>query len=66
MNQYKCRKYNEELLMIEELGGTCYCLKILGLAAISEKLHCNLERGLTPVDFNEREAAFGSNKKDPM
>lgn len=33
---------------------------------MAEKLHVSLDRGLTPVDLDERERVFGTNKKDPV
>jgi magnesium-transporting ATPase (P-type) len=33
------------------------------MGALQEGLRSNYSEGLTPVDFAEREAAFGSNKK---
>lgn len=35
------------------------------MGAIQEGLRTNYYEGLTPVDFAEREATFGSNKKPP-
>jgi len=33
---------------------------------IAERLHTNLETGLRPGDFTDREEAFGSNYKEPQ
>lgn len=35
------------------------------MGAIQEGLKTNYSEGLTPVDFAEREGAFGTNKKPP-
>jgi hypothetical protein len=37
-----------------------------GPTGLAEKLRSNLETGLIPVDFAEREEHFGSNYKAPM
>lgn len=35
----------------------------LGVNGLLEKLHTNIDKGLTPTDFNQRQAQFGSNFK---
>ena len=35
------------------------------MKGLAEKLHTDLDRGLTPVDFEERQGHFGSNYKAP-
>jgi hypothetical protein len=40
-------------------------LSFLGLAGIMEKLMTTLDKGLSPVDFEARAAAFSTNYKAP-
>jgi len=35
------------------------------MTGIAERLHTSLDKGLSPGDFKDREAAFGSNFKTP-
>jgi len=37
----------------------------LGIQGLIEKLRTNTEKGLTPIDFKERDEHFGSNYKEP-
>lgn len=58
VDNYKRRKYNEEILSLEELGG------VQGLV---ESLRTSVEYGLTndEIDKNKRIEAFGSNFREP-
>jgi hypothetical protein len=66
VTRYKSRKYDEELVGLEDLGGMNLNLKFLGLVGVAEKLNVDLSKGITPISYSERERAFGSNKKDPV
>ena len=39
---------------------------LLDLQGLAEKLHCDLNTGLNPSDFAEREERYGSNYKAPQ
>lgn len=59
-----------KILSILNSWEVSYILKRLiineGIRGIADKLHTDLDRGLTPIDFEEREASFGSNFKAPI
>ena len=38
----------------------------IGLHGVAEKIRTNIEKGLTPNDFEERDNHFGSNYKEPQ
>jgi magnesium-transporting ATPase (P-type) len=38
---------------------------LVGIPGLCDKLHTNIDRGLTPTDFEARAAQFGSNYKAP-
>jgi len=40
-------------------------LTLLGAHGVAEKIRSNIEKGLTPNDFEERDKHFGSNYKAP-
>lgn len=55
---YRQRTFDEDMKYIKgEFGG------IDGLA---EKLYTDLKNGITPVDLEERDLAYGSNAKDQL
>lgn len=53
---YRQRTYNEDMVVMENLGG---------LQGLLDKLHTSIDKGLTPHDFDQRQAAFGTNFKAP-
>ena len=48
-----------------EVRNKAFVTYILGIYGLQEKLRTSIERGLTPIDFKEREEHFGSNFKAP-
>ncbi len=40
-------------------------VKLSGMQGLAESLKTNYEKGLNPIDFEEREAQFGTNRKPP-
>ena len=54
---YKSRKYDEDLVAVENFGG---------IEGITQKLKTNPETGLTGGDFPERSNFFGSNYREPL
>ena len=54
---YRQRKYNEDMMNVEKLGGRHSKLvkQSIGAHALMEKLHSSQEKGLTPTDFEVRE-----------
>lgn len=58
IDSYRQRTFDEDMKYIKgEFGG------IDGLA---EKLYTDLKNGITPVDLEERDLAYGSNAKDQL
>lgn len=53
---YRQRTYNEEMVALKEAGG---------LHGVAEKLNVNLDNGINPTDYQQREDAFGHNKAEP-
>ena len=64
---YRSRTYNEDMVKLENLGGISESLMfhLIGVQGICEKTRSNIDQGLTPVDFPQREQWFGSNAKNP-
>jgi magnesium-transporting ATPase (P-type) len=64
---YRQRKYNEDISYIDNLGGNFFNnqLSFIGAHGLLEKLKTSLEHGLTPLDFEERNAIYGNNMKAP-
>ena len=64
VENYRSKKYDEDIVHIQELGGKIIMniLIQLGLIEISEKLATTLERGLTTDDYKIRDDYFGSNQ----
>lgn len=58
VEKYRQRTYNEDIVYLDELGGT---------NGLFEKLGTSLERGITvdESDTKKREADFGSNYRAP-
>ena len=67
MEGYRQRKYNEDMMNVDKLGGrhTILVKQSLGAHALMEKLHSSQEKGLTPTDFEVREQFYSSNYKAP-
>ena len=71
MQAYKQRKFDEDIVAIEQFGGKSQdlCTRVLnlGVEAIANKLRVkDINAGLDESDFAERENAFGSNYRAPI
>ncbi len=63
---YRQRKYNEDMMQIDKLGGrNSKSIHILGPHGLLEKLITSMDKGLTPHDFDARTEQFSSNYKAP-
>ena len=65
---YRQRRYNEDMLCVDNLGGKSHFLfngGVIGSHSLMEKLNTSLEKGLTPHDFDARTQFFSSNFKAP-
>jgi hypothetical protein len=54
---YRGREFDDDLKSIKADHG--------GVEGLAEKLHTDCHNGIIPTDLEERDAVFGSNKKEP-